>query len=189
MLDSFFDEFISLSAELREEYPLSLGKKTDNWEELFHLIDDTIPSIFQVIYSKVSGTKRGIQKQELMDFLPGYRLIHICELVDEYSIFKKNFNCNSNNVQKVIPLLTNYSSDFICYCKMADGSESVVSIMHDDQDLVLIHKSIDKFMKTICEFYRNAVYFLDSDGYLDYDMEKEGVIGSKINKGIPYWVE
>lgn len=72
---------------------------------------------------------------------------------------------------------------------MADDSESVVSIMHDDQNLVLIHKSIDKFMETICEFYRNAVYFLDSDGYLDYDVEKEGAIGSKINEGIPYWVE
>ena len=70
---------------------------------------------------------------------------------------------------------------------MIDGTENVASITHDDPKLTLMHVNSEKFLETLCEFYKSNVYYLDSDGYLDYDFEKEGEIGAKINKNIDYW--
>jgi len=190
MLNDLFDEFIVLSTKLRKEYLKSLGEKASNWEEMLRTIDTDMPYLFQVTYSKVSGTRRDIQKQELMDFIPGYRLIHISELNYEKKKLNKIYNYyNNDKIQKIIPYLTNYSSDFICYGKMTDGRDIVVSIMHDEQKLTLMHESIEKFFETICEFYKDNVYFLDTDGYLDYDVEREGEVGAKINENITYWIE
>ena len=83
MLSDLFRQFMFLSMSLREDYSKSLGEKADNWEEILHLLDNNIPMLYQVLYSQVSGTFRDIDQQELMDFIPGYRLIHINELINE----------------------------------------------------------------------------------------------------------
>ena len=62
-------------------------------------------------------------------------------------------------------------------------------LMNDIGELIVMHNSLEKFLETICEFYKQGVYFLDSDGYLDYDMNREGIIGSAINPGVKYWTE
>lgn len=190
MLTNLFKEFLDLSAIIRNNYPESLGNKKDNWKEVISLIDTNIPKLYEVVYGSVSGTKRDIREQEMMDFIPGYRLIHIDELFDE----KKNLDNvmmdqKSIGYKIVIPLLANYSSDFICYTRMDNGQEKVASLVHDDCQLILMHDSVEKFLETICEFYKEKVYYLDDEGYLDYDFIKEGEVGAKINKGVSYWVE
>jgi hypothetical protein len=52
-----------------------------------------------------------------------------------------------------------------------------------------MYTSAHKFLETICEFYKNDVYFLDEDGYLDYDDEKESEVAIKINEDVDYWKE
>lgn len=41
----------------------------------------------------------------------------------------------------------------------------------------------------IIAFYHKDVFYLDEDGYLDYDFEKEGLIGAAYNPDIEYWME
>ncbi|MFR1294064.1 hypothetical protein [Coprobacillus cateniformis] len=36
-----------------------------------------VPKVFQTIYGEVAGTYRNTENQKYMDFIPGYRLIHI----------------------------------------------------------------------------------------------------------------
>ena len=91
MLSDLFRQFMFLSMSLREDYSKSLGEKADNWEEILHLLDNNIPMLYQVLYSQVSGTFRDINQQELMDFIPGYRLIHINELINENA--RLNWSC------------------------------------------------------------------------------------------------
>lgn len=86
-------------------------------------------------------------------------------------------------------MLANYSSDFICYIRTDNGQEKVASLIHDDCQLVLMYDSVEKFLETICEFYKENVYHLDDDEYLDYDFVKEGEVGAKNNAGISYWIE
>ena len=185
MENTLFTEFIALSSRLRKEYPKSLGEKDIHWEEIFRTITTNIPDFFRTIYENVSGTRRNIQKQELFDFIPGYRLIHILELENESNVLK-NMKWDKQN-QKIIPFLANYSSDYICYAKM--GKECVVSIMHDSPDIVVMHNDTFKFFETICAFYKDGVYYIDDDGYLDCDFDKQGKIGAKLNQDITYWTE
>ena len=187
MLINKFKEFLILSAKLRREYPASLGVKSANWLEILSKIDTNVPELYNVIYSSVSGTQRDITNQTLMDFIPGYRLIHIEELFNEKQSLDSVLSYYDNiDGLTILPVLANYSSDFICYCRDQRGIENICRVNHDD-DLIILHKSPEKFLETICEFYKQGVFFLEGDGYLDYDMEKEGQIGLLFNPGVAYW--
>lgn len=52
-----------------------------------------------------------------------------------------------------------------------------------------MHNSVELFLETIIAFYHKDVFYLDEDGYLDYDFEKEGLIGAAYNPDIEYWME
>ena len=190
MIEKLFKESLRLAGLLRLQYPQSLGSNISNWEDVFIKLDKTIPKLFRTIYSNVSGTERDIKEQELMDFIPGYRLIHISELIEESDNLKNiliDEKLYHNGV--LIPVLGNYSSDYICYYKNKDGQELICSLRNDSGELIVKHNSPKKFLETVCEFYKQGIYFLDSDGYLDYDIDKERLVGSSINHGITYWNE
>lgn len=189
-MENLFMESLRLAGLLRPQYPKSLENKISNWEDIFKKMDKPIPKLFRAIYSNVSGTKRDIEAQELLDFCPGYRLIYISELIEE-SDNLKNILIDEKlyNNEVVIPILGNYSSDYICYYKNRADEELICSLRNDCGELIVKHSSPEKFLETVCEFYKQGVYFLDSDGYLDYDMEKERTVGSLINHDITYWNE
>ncbi len=75
MLRELFEEFIELSRTLRPDYPESLGLAKEKWQS--SIPNFTLPTLIHVIYSVVQGTERDIRDQKLMDFIPGFRLIHI----------------------------------------------------------------------------------------------------------------
>nr|WP_317360114.1 hypothetical protein [uncultured Tyzzerella sp.] len=110
------------------------------------------------------------------------------ELIEEnkllYNIIK---NLYLENIELILPLLVNCSSDYICYAKNINGDEYIISIFHDDTDFYIMHNSVEKFFITLCAFYEKEIYFIDEDGYLDYDMDKEIEIGKKYNKNLLYW--
>ncbi|ULO09092.1 SMI1/KNR4 family protein [Paenibacillus sp. 19GGS1-52] len=184
MLKELFNEFIEFSIELRPEYPESLGKATDDWMEVFNGLAE-IPKLFEVIYSSVQGTKRETENQKLMDFIPGYRLVHIEEFVEA----KENLDIQSfwPKDALVLPLLVNYSSDYFCYVENFEGNSGIYLYMHDEGNLNLVYRSPEKFLKTVIEFYKQHVYYLDDEGYLDYDFQKESTIGGNHNFGVKYW--
>ncbi len=189
-MENLFMESLRLAGLLRPKYPQSLGSKISNMEDVFKKLNKPIPKLFRAIYNNVSGTERDIEEQELMDFCPGYRLIHFSELIEESENLKNiliDEKLYDNEV--VIPILGNYSSDYICYYKNNDGEEMICSLRNDSGELIVKHSSPEKFLETVCEFYKQGVYFLDSDGYFDYDLEKERSVGSLINHGITYWNE
>jgi hypothetical protein len=172
VVNDIFLEFIALSAKLRSEYPSSLGNSFIGWENVIKTIEPNIPLIYKIIYGKVSGTMRNIKNQTLMDFIPGYRLIHIQELEKEKTNLEGVLQYyESIEGLTLLPILANYSSDFICYGRDNSGLEKIYRVNHDD-DLELLYESPEKFFKTICEFYKQGVYFLDQDGYLDYDFDR-----------------
>jgi hypothetical protein len=63
----------------------------------------------------------------------------------------------------------------------------IVTVNHDSESEYLLHKTEKDFFETICNFYVENIYFLDEDGYLDYDFERYGEVGKKYNPGIEYW--
>ena len=125
-----------------------------------------------------------------MDFIPGFRLIHVDELQSE----KKTLDAilagrDISTYGVMLPLLANYSSDFVCYLKTNTHDEQIGLVMHDNDSVDIMHSSIGDFLSTLCAFYEKGVYFLDEDGYLDSDFDKEGEIGCALNNGLEYWLK
>ena len=191
MIKELLIEFISLSDKMRYGYKDSLGAAYQAWEQIITNINQSVPEVFREIYSRFAGTHRNTKQQKLMDFIPGYRLIHIEELEDEYNALSRMMetdDLHKNRIEVVIPLLADYSSDYICYVKKRDNTEAIFTYSPVD-GLVELHSSLERFFETIIAFYKENVYFLDDDGFLDYDFERAGVIGEKYNPGIRYWTE
>lgn len=184
-------ELISLSDKMRCGYKSSLGISHQAWEQVLTNITRPVPEIYREIYSTFAGTLRDIKEQKLMDFIPGYRLIHIDELEAECNTFMRMVGSDAickNQMETATPLLADYASNYICYVKKQDNTEAIFAYSLDE-GFVEMHRSLEKFLETIIAFYKENVYFLDNDGFLDYDFEKAGIIGERLNPGIKYWME
>lgn len=187
MLKELFAEYLKRSDELRPGYLSSLGASQNDWLATIKNVcaSNNPPELLQTIYCMVSGTRRTVSNQTLMDFIPGYRLIHISELEEESHIvdswtslqFEKN---------KLIPILCNYSSDYLCL-SAANSFQRIYRFAHDESGPELMYGSSVSFLRTLCAFYEENVYFLDKNGFLDYSFEKEGLIGAEQNPEIMYW--
>ncbi len=172
------DTYLKLSDKLRPGYTDTLAKKSD--------VSIQLPTSLKKVYSKISGTYYEIEDQKMMDFIPGYLLIRDTE----YENFKKSLDkivIDEND--NFYPFLVNYSSDFYALKVRDNHEEGVYTIDHDMPDAIKIHNSIEDFFKTIISCYEENVYFLDEDGYLDMDFDKEQIVGQKYNPDIEYWFE
>jgi hypothetical protein len=190
MLTSKFQEYLELSAQLRPGYINSLGKAQAGGSTPASEFVPEVPGLLQAIYDNVLGTSSGEEEPSLIEFIPGYRLIHIDEYGQEMKVLagilqEKGYTGGGI----VLPLLTNYGSDFICYYQSEEGVERVCDQLHDYGDLVVMYDSPEKFLETLCEFYKQEVYFLDEEGYLDCDLVTEGEVGAALNPDAKYWSE
>lgn len=190
MIDHLLATYLTLSDKMRNGYIVSLGKANRQWEAIFSQVTADIPQIFRSIYTKIAGTPRNLDDQRYMDFTPGYRLIHIEEMREEYQrlfqMLALDDECEAK-IQGIIPILADYSSGYICYAKIRDGVERIFHYSPED-GLERIHNSVEAFLETIVAFYEKGVYYLDADGCLDYDFVKEGIIGAQHNPDIGYWL-
>jgi hypothetical protein len=185
-----FKEYLSLSAQLRPDYIASLNMSHEGKSTRITEILPEAPGLLKAVYSTVSGTGSDEEEPRLIEFIPGYRLIHIAEYEQEMKVLvgileEKGYSAGGT----VLPILTNYGSDFICYYRSPDGVERVCDLLHDYGDLVVMYDSPEKFLETLCEFYKQDVYFLDEEGYLDCDLVKEGEVGAELNPDAKYWSE
>lgn len=190
MIDNLLTTYLTLSDKMRKGYVVSLGKANQQWRQILSQVMPDIPPIFRWLYTRISGTRRTISEQRYMDFTPGYRLIHIEEMVEEYQrlfqMLALDDVCEAK-IQGIIPILADYSSGYICYAKIRDGVERIFHYSPED-GLERIHNSVDAFLETIVAFYEKGVYYLDADGCLNYDFVKEGIIGAQHNPDIEYWL-
>lgn len=185
-----FQEYLKLSAQLRPDYIASIGQVGNEGEAQIRALLPEAPALLKAIYSTVSGTSSEEEEASLIEFIPGYRLIHINEYEEEMKVLTGILEEKGHHPEGVIlPILTNYGSDFICYFRSSDGVERVCDLMHDYGDLIVMYDSPDKFLETLCEFYKQEVYFLDDEGFLDCDLIKEGELGAALNPEAKYWSE
>ncbi|CAA0156243.1 SMI1/KNR4 family protein [Tenacibaculum maritimum] len=176
-----FKKYLELSDSLRVDYSNSLDIKDD--EKLDNIVG--IPDVLYPIYSKVNGTLYEVEDQSLMDFIPGFLLIHI----SEYEGFKSKITKMLSEGASYFPILVNYSSDFYVI-KLRDKKDNgIFLINHDELKPTKIHNSFEDFFETIIAFYEKKVFFLDKDGYLDIDFDKEEEVAQELNPEIPFWFE
>ena len=191
MMEEMVREFVCLSDQMRPGYRASLGTPQEGWERFILAKAGFVPKVFQAVYGQFAGTRRELEDQRLMDFIPGYRLIHAGELESEYrhllNLLEPDDICEAQ-IETFMPLLADYASCYVLYAKRRDQVELVFSYSPDG-GLVRMHDSAERFLETIIAFYRENVYFLDSNGFLDYDFEQQGIVGKRYNPGVAYWSE
>jgi len=176
---SKFEIFISKSENMRNGYTASLEKADSAlYAELVKALPE-IPALFSEIYSFCNGTKRNVSEQIYFDFLPGYRLMQLDEIIALIDI-------ESGEFEAVIPFLEDYAGNY--YACVLDDEAVKIALITDGQAEV-IHNSVESFWNTIIAFYDEGVYCTDEDGFLSYDFDREGEVGAKYNEGILYWTE
>ena len=174
-------EFINKSEMMRNGFIVHLEKPKLDFERKLREHFNVIPSLFKEIYEFCDGISPNIDEQIFWDFLPGYRLMQLDEIISCYeNEFKRT------EFWMCIPFMKDYSSSYYTYA-VSDKNECIILISDGCSDI--IHDSVDKFWDTIIAFYDEDVYYLDEDGYLSYDFEKEGIVGRKYNPGVAYWSE
>ncbi|CAM4389108.1 hypothetical protein [Paenibacillus typhae] len=184
-----FREYLELSAGFRPDYIASLGNSAEGSKAITDIAPEA-PELLKVIYGQVAGTSSEEEEPSLIEFIPGYRLIHIAEYAQEMQVLTSILEEKGHSAGgRVYPVLTNYGSDFICLWQREDGSEVICDLLNDFGDLVVMYNSPEKFLETLCEFYKQEAYFLDEEGFLDCDLIKEGEIGTELNPGAQYWSE
>lgn len=113
MIDELVIEYLSLSDKMRNGYKDSLGIANQAVNETLTKKISIVPEVFRAIYGKVAGTYRNVDKQKYMDFVPGYRLIHIKELEREYHTLLQMLALDDRyeaQIRTIIPLLADDSS-------------------------------------------------------------------------------
>lgn len=175
-----FKMYLSKSEDMRNGYIKSLDNVDMNFKDKWLEHFEWIPKFFEEIYSVCNGTKVEISEQIFFDFLPGFRLMQVDEVIEKYE--KEYKSCSEFDI--VIPFLTDYAG---CYYAYARKKDIECLILVSNEGMEIIHSDIGSFWKTIIAFYDEGVYFLDKDGFLSYDFEMEGDIGRKYNNGIDYW--
>ncbi|MEO3945444.1 SMI1/KNR4 family protein [Gorillibacterium sp. CAU 1737] len=192
MLADRFQQLLSLAQEQRPDYPASLGSPPESGQELLRKAagEGEIPDLLSTLYRQVSGTRRSIPEQHLMDFLPGYRLIHITELLQETQRARETLleegDCPP---ARVIPFLANYSGDFYCVVLDDTGAEKICVLTNLEGELEEWSASPAEFLETVSAFYREGAFTVDADGFLEVDFDKVDEIGQRINPDSPYWMD
>lgn len=88
------------------------------------------------------------KRNQALSNLLGYRLIHMDEYEEEMKVLAGILEEKGQHPDGVIlPILTNYGSDFICYYKSAEGVEQVCDLLHDFGDLIVMYDSPDKLWR------------------------------------------
>lgn len=177
---SNFKVFLDKSEEMRSGYKSSLEPADSDFKSKWTERFERIPELFEEIYSVCGGTSPDISEQSLFDFLPGFRLMQIDEILEAY----ENEFKDCEDFDAVIPFLADYDGGYYAYAEK-DGTECIIII--SEEGMEIIHADIDSFWKTIIAFYDEGVYSLDEDGFLSYDFDAEGEIGEKYNPGVDYW--
>jgi hypothetical protein len=143
-----------------------------------------IPESLITIYSCV----RGVSQRDDGFFLFGWKLLAIDEINDEIDMLtdlKARYPLDCNYQLDMIPFLINGCGDNLSVRTLKDD-QSVWHLMHDG-DGCMVHRSIDDFLLTAIECYKQGVYYFDEEEGIwsaDYDLFIE--IGEKLNPEVDF---
>ncbi len=174
------EDFYQKSEALRNGYLRTLNEADYELLQKFQKMVPDISEMFFDMYSISNGTDFDIKDQRFFDFIPGFRLMKLEEIIKNYT----ENNINSDKYDIILPFLNDYAGCYFAYGKKAN-IEHIVYI--SEEGIEVVHNSVDDFWTTINAFYDEKVYYLDEDGYLSYDFDLEGEVGKRLNPKIAYW--
>jgi hypothetical protein len=170
LIDSLLDE---LKAK-RPDYVQSLGKGL-TMDQISSLLSfSPVPDELFAIYMNLCGTAiyhspPKYRDSRYWDFMPGYGLISIYDLQEEFNFLLSMKQEISSYPWKpdMIPLLKDFSGSYYCLRNL-HNNHSIVSTDPVIGNLE-IFPNLWQFIRAITQCYRQNIYYIDEDGWLDCD--------------------
>ena len=138
-----------------------------------------VPIAVHPLYAVARGTPRTISEQHLMDIVPGFRLIHLSEI----EAVSRDLRRTWPELPAHVPFLADYGG---CYY-LVDSLSGAVLYLDPHDGVATVARSLNRFLQTVHRCYVEEAYFLDADGYLDYDETQVHRIGASMNPGCEHW--
>ncbi len=137
-----------------------------------------IPNELVELYKICQGSaiKTG-DKLDDFHFFPGFYFIPIERAIFFYNNYKDDKRWNKN----WFPIFANGGGDFYCVNCSDEDKSPIIEFMLD-YDIEVVHESVTNMLKTIDTCYKNEIYYLDDENYLEMDYDKEEIIRKKINE-------
>jgi hypothetical protein len=177
-MSDFLAELVSMADAERPGFALALGYTAGSKPPHASALGGIPPAVGE-IYASLAGTPRSIPDQRLMDIVPGHRLIHWAELSEVKDTFLRVWP----DLESLSPFLADYSGS---YYMLDVRSGHVVAVTPGDGPAT-VALDLRAFWATIARCYREGAYFVDEDGYLDYDPDRAAAIGAEMNPGCEFW--
>lgn len=151
---------------------LQKGIDRNEIEKKVNSLDLVLPSEFYTFFSLIDGIneKEKVKLGEI-DFFPGYYLMSLNECISNYNLFK-----NDERWKKSwFPIFANGGGDFYCIvCPNTPAEKApIVDYLLEEDDHIIVHSSLYNMLKTILDCYNEKVYYIDQEGYLEVDYDKE----------------
>ncbi len=175
-----FEKYLQLSENKRKGYVGSLGKPApDALQKLKETIGNDAPTLLQLIYTTVAGTDPEAVEESFIDFIPGFFIIHIDHWADEYKRVAEELG------SEYLPFLA--SDEDAYYAINAATGEIVITFLDEFKLTDVIFADTTHFLQTIIANYDEKVYYVDRDGWLDFDDDEEVRVARRLNPNISYW--
>jgi len=161
---------------------LSLSEIMIATEEL----DIKLPNELVELYKWRNGTsKDGGYVLGDVDFFPGFHFLPLVDSVAYYKTFIKDERWDKS----WFPVFANGGGDFYVIKCSEDYREhsEIVGFMRDFDEQEVEYLTLEKMLQTLCECYKQSVFYLSNDRYIESKIEEEAEISGKINPNLDRW--
>jgi hypothetical protein len=170
-LDTLFARVLAQVGLDRPAYRASLGRPVAT-----RRLDASWPPLLHALYRQVAGTRADTERPALLDFIPGYRLLHVNELEAASAAAGPRLGA------RAFVFLSDDAG-----ARIAVIGEGIFALRDELDAPVAMHRSARHFLTTLLAFQRERVYTCDADGRLRADFLREGAIAAALNPGVLYW--
>ena len=138
----------------------------------------------ELVYSWRNGTSTaGVASIDDIQIFPGFYFLSLEDAIANY----RAFVTDSRWSKGWLPVFANGGGDFYVVDVGPSGTNSVRHFRIDESEHPVEFSSLGAMLVTLAHAFRNEVFFVDSNGYLEMDDRVYGNLGAELNPGIDWW--
>jgi hypothetical protein len=120
-----------------------------------------------------------------MHLLPGFYLSSLEEARTNYEAFRGDRRWDT----EWLPVLANGGGDFLAVTCSArpDLRGQIIHFRIEESEHPVEYLSVGRMLETVAAAYREGVYFVDADGYLEMDDSVFDDLASRLNPDVAWW--
>jgi hypothetical protein len=120
-----------------------------------------------------------------MHLFPGFYFSSLEEALANYDAFRDDRRWNPD----WLPVFANGGGDFLAVTCSArpENRGQVIHFRIDESQQPVEFPSVSRMLETVAAAYREQVYFVDADGYLEMDDVVFGDLARRFNPDVAWW--